>query len=89
MFLRIINLFLPSIPQNFMLEISLICFDVLQEIQFLASQNGKFTTLENTGKRALKKGYSFRCEHKIFSVNLKRDPSCREAALRLYCGAPS
>ena len=34
-------------------------------------------------------GYSFRCEHKIFSANLKRDPSCHEAAPRLYYGAPS
>ena len=33
-------------------------------------------------------GYSFRCEHKIFSPNLERGPSCNEAAPRLYCGAP-
>ena len=32
-------------------------------------------------------GYSFRCEHKIFPANLKRGPSCHEAAPQLYCGA--
>ena len=34
-------------------------------------------------------GLSFRCEHKIFSPNLKRGPNCQEAAPRHYCGAPS
>ena len=32
-------------------------------------------------------GYSFRCEHKIFSENLKLGPSCHEAATFLQ--APS
>ena len=35
------------------------------------------------------RGYSFRCEHKIFSANFKRGQRCHEAAPRLYCGAPS
>ena len=28
--------------------------------------------------------HSFRCEHEIFSENLKRDPSCHEAAPELF-----
>ena len=31
-------------------------------------------------------GYSFRCEHKIFSSNFEEGPCCHEAAPRLYCG---
>ena len=38
---------------------------------------------ENQGKWGK---HSFRCEHKIFSKNLKRSPRCHKAAPRLYCG---
>ena len=31
-------------------------------------------------------GYSFRCEHKIFSANLRRGPSCHEAAPDFFAG---
>ena len=38
------------------------------------------TTAQVGAARGKRMGYSFRCEHKIFLANLKRGPSCHEAA---------
>ena len=54
---------------------------VLQDCHGTGVQTGPY---QGTFIKAKVRGYSFRCEHKIFSSNFKRGPSCQEAALCLY-----
>ena len=46
--------------------------------------NPRLWSAEDIVKLYKKNGYSFRCEHKIFSPNSKRGPNCQEAAHRIY-----